>query len=306
MFNRVFKRKDESNYSELARRSRVDKQKSAEIVARRPRTAPSSRNPSPPHTDLLVCVRVPSYLKILSAKTRIQSRAQDAVKYRHSMGDTNMSPYYAQPEPFRYARTEASISSGTPIPSPTSSYGWRPREEITQVRTAPGDSPCPRMAPQTPTLSNELRNPFRSNTSDSIASISRTTSLDSFADTGVPVHRMVRASRARIIEDAAHLPQKAIICTTGAQLQVPPPTINAITDPFTDAHVASQPTSPSISRVNSPFSIDQPTTSPTPRHRKWSLLRSPKRGEQSLLNVNIPSGVMSPVRESRLTFWPKA
>ncbi|KAJ8481213.1 hypothetical protein ONZ51_g6143 [Trametes cubensis] len=242
MFNRVFKRKDESNYSELARRSRVDKQKSAEIVARRPRTAPSSRNPSPPHTDLL-------------------SRAQDAVKYRHSMGDTNMSPYYAQPEPFRYARTEASISSGTPIPSPTSSYGWRPREEITQVRTAPGDSPCPRMAPQTPTLSNELRNPFRSNTSDSIASISRTTSLDSFADTGVPVHRMVRASRARIIEDAAHLPQKAIICTTGAQLQVPPPTINAITDPFTDAHVASQPTSPSISRVNSPFSIDQPTVS---------------------------------------------
>ncbi|KAI0336317.1 hypothetical protein GY45DRAFT_1429944 [Cubamyces sp. BRFM 1775] len=291
MFDRVFKKKDESNYSDLARRSRVDKHKAADYVGKRPRTAPPSRNPSPPHADLL-------------------SRAQNAANYRHSMGDAGMSPYYASPEPFQYVRTGISASSSTPISPPTSSHGWRPREDTAHIRTAPEASPCPRMAPQTPTPSNELRNPFRSNTSDSVASISRTASLDSFADTSVPVHRMVRASRAQVVEDAGHQPQKAIICTAGAagaQLQAPPPTVNAITDPFTDAHAASQPTSPSVSRVDSPFSIDQPTTSsPTPRHRKWSLLRSPKRNDQGFLHVNIPTGVMSPVRESRLAFWSKA
>ncbi|KAH9901180.1 hypothetical protein C8Q73DRAFT_676993 [Cubamyces lactineus] len=289
MFDRMFKKKDESNYSDLARRSRVDKHKAFDYIGRRPRTAPPSRNPSPPQNDLL-------------------SRAQDTVYYRHSMGDASMSSHYAQSEPFRYMRPEASrMSSDTPASPPTSSHGWQPREDFTHVRTVQQPSPCPRMAPQTPTHSNELRNPFRTNTSDSVGSISRTASLDSFADTGVPVHRMVRASRAQVVEDATHLPQKAIICTTGAQVQAPPPSGNAFTDPFTDAHTASQPASPSISRVDSPFSIDQPTvSSPTPRHRKRSLLRSPKQSDQGLLHVDIPTGVMSPVRESRLAFWSKA
>ncbi len=109
----------------------------------------------------------------------------------------------------------------------------------------------------------ELRNPFRSDTNESMASMGRTDSFDSFADTGVPVHRTVRAFRpAHIIADASHAPQKAAIFTTevaGREPQVSPLTVNATSDPFADSPAASQSTLPVISTVGSPIPREETT-----------------------------------------------
>lgn len=172
----------------------------------------------------------------------------------------------------------------------------------------------------------ELRNPFRNDTNESMASMGRTDSFDSFADTGVPVHRTVRAFRpAHIAADGSHAPQKAAIFTTeaaGREPQVSPLTVNATSDPFVDSPVASQCTIPVVSTAGSPappeestvrlymrgllYVYSQTVQSQRPISRRWSLLRSPKRASQDFLQVKIPTGLMSPVRESRLAFWSKA
>lgn len=189
----------------------------------------------------------------------------------------------------------------------------------------PLDNPCPRMMLQRRSSSGmELRNPFRSDTNESMASMGRTDSFDSFADTGVPVHRTVRAFRpAHTIADAGHAPQKAaIFTTTGREPQVSPLTVNATSDPFADSPAASQSTLPVVSTAGSPVTREETTVRPymprllyvnsqyvqsqRPISRRWSILRSPKRASQDFLQVKIPTGLMSPVRESRLAFWSKA
>ncbi|OJT08864.1 hypothetical protein TRAPUB_215 [Trametes pubescens] len=284
MFERVFKKKDsldeQGSYSELARRSRVAKQKAAEHSSRRPRTAPSPSD--------------------FNASDRL-------IVHRHSFDDESMSPHHTTPEPLRFSSPEvlAPFSFAPPTVHPQS---LRP---VQRPPSAPQlENPCPRMMLQRRSSSGmELRNPFRSDTNESMASMGRTDSFDSFADTGVPVHRTVRAFRpAHIIADASHAPQKAAIFTTeaaGREPQVSPLTVNATSDPFADSPAASQSTLPVISTVGSPIPREE-TTSQRPVSRRWSLLRSPKRTSQDFLQVKIPTGLMSPVRESRLSFWSKA
>ncbi|EIW60574.1 uncharacterized protein TRAVEDRAFT_70918 [Trametes versicolor FP-101664 SS1] len=281
MFERVFKKKDSSDeppcsYSELARRNRVAK--AAEQSSRRPRTAPGASD----------------------------SNASDRlIVHRHSFDDESMSPHHTIPEPLRFSSPEilAPFSFTPPTIHPQS---LQPAQRPPSA--PPLDNPCPRMMLQRRSSSGmELRNPFRSDTNESMASMGRTESFDSFADTGVPVHRTVRAFRpAHIIADAGHAPQKAaIFTTTGREPQVSPLTVNATSDPFADSPAASQSTLPVVSTAASPVPREE-TTSQRPISRRWSLLRSPKRASQDFLQVKIPTGLMSPVRESRLAFWSKA
>ncbi|KAI0781144.1 hypothetical protein BD413DRAFT_22217 [Trametes elegans] len=304
MFDRVFKRKDEPTvaYTELARRSRVDKQKAADYIGRRPRTAPPSTNPA-----------------LAAQQNHVTKPFQ-----RHSLGDESAVPHRVPPLDTRFMRTIAPAGTNpsppqmrpssvkSMLPPPT-----HPSQTPLTPPTPPSNPSChglsaPRMVPSTPTSPPELHNPFRSGTNDSTPSMSRAGSTESFADTGVPVHRTVRAFRsAPTMGSAIHQPQKAAIFTAGAterQLEVPPAaTAPAMSDPFTDAHACSQPASPSVSAVGTSSHPDEPRTQrPSSRDRPWSILRSPKRGSQDFLQVQIPTGVMSPVRDSRHAFWSKA
>ncbi|KAI0637187.1 hypothetical protein C8Q77DRAFT_1155042 [Trametes polyzona] len=287
MFDRVFGKKEEPTYTTLARRARVDKQKAAEYAAaRRPRTAPASSG---------------------TASAADSNETNRTLPHRRSLGDGSMSPHRAMAEPLRFSSPEplAPFSFLPPPTQPLSPEAENPAPPSPTRHV----SPCPRMVPQRRESSVEIRNPFRSDTADSVGSMGRTESFDSFADTGVPVHRTVRAFRpAQTMGDASHIPHKAAIFTaesTTSRLQAPPSTVNAVSDPFTDSHVASQPPSPSVSVASSPVPRDQ-TSSPRLMSRPWSLLRSPKRESQDFLQVKIPTGIMSPVRESRLSFWSKA
>ncbi|KAI0361878.1 hypothetical protein OH77DRAFT_1068 [Trametes cingulata] len=281
MFDRVFKKKDESSYTDLTRRSRVDK--AAEYAGKRPRTAPASPNTT-------------SYGET--------DKAAGLSKQRHSLGEGILSSHRATPEPFF---EEPASFAFLPPPTPVSNEQMNERTPRSSRQW--DDSPCPRMAPEAPTGSNELRNPFRSSTNDSISSVGRTDSFESLADTGVPVHRTVRSFRpAQTIEDARHQPQKAAIFTVGVPdgpLDVPSISTTTTSNPFTDTHDASAPASPTGGMSRSPLSTSG-TTSPRSGSRRWSLLRSPRRGSYDFLQVKIPTGLMSPVRESRLAFWSKA
>ncbi|KAI0646846.1 hypothetical protein C8Q79DRAFT_956664 [Trametes meyenii] len=310
MFDRVFKKKDEPTFTDLTRRNRVDKQKAAEYLSRRPRTAPATpRTVSPTGSD---------------ETTRV-------INYRHSLGDVSLSPHRVIQEPFRFTAPEGSPPEFSMLPPPT--HPLNPRKAPApaaptvpsvpvQRRTPPPppspvsreESPCPRMVPRVPSASNELRNPFRrSGTADSVTSMARTESCDSFADTGVPVHRTVRAfrpARPVSVDSADHQPLRAAIFTTVGQeqpigpLAVPPSTAGVISDPFTDSHAAaSQPASPSASAMGGLSLADD---SPRNTRSRWSSLRRASKQGRDFLQVNIPTGVMSPVRESRLAFWSKA
>ncbi|KAI8998829.1 hypothetical protein BD414DRAFT_135277 [Trametes punicea] len=285
MFDRVFsKKREENNRTDLTRRNRIDK--AAEYIGRRPRTAPPS-----------------------GAATPESAESSAAMHHRRSLGEHSISSYPKSGETFRYLSTERLASSSSFLPSaagrPASATALRSRAVFE-------DCPCPRMVPQSPAGTFELRNPFRSDTNDSFSTMGRSDSFDSFADTTVPVHRTVRASRpVEVTADASHNPQRAAIFTTataGGQSEQPPWTATAITDPFTDAHATSDSTSPPPQAMtNDATSSDEPMTQqPVSRIRRWSILRSPKRGSRDFLQVHIPTGVMSPVRESRLAFWSKA
>ncbi|KAI0374675.1 hypothetical protein BV20DRAFT_935204 [Pilatotrama ljubarskyi] len=283
MFDRVFKKKDESSYTDLTRRSRVDK--AAEYMGRRPRTAPASPSIS---------------------STGDENKTIESPRHRHSLGEGILSshsatpgPFYDEPASFAFLPPPAPVSNDrTSDRTPRSSRRWK-------------DSPCPPMVPEAPEGSNELRNPFRNNTSESACSTGRSDSLESFADTGVPVHRIVRSFRpAQIIEDGSHRPQKAAIFTTGGgetSFNVPSTTSSATSNPFADSHATSAPTSRSATVDGFPLTADG-TTAASPRSgsRRWSILKSPRRGSYDFLQVKIPTAVMSPVRESRLAFWSKA
>ncbi|KAI0670597.1 hypothetical protein C8Q78DRAFT_992125 [Trametes maxima] len=310
MFDRVFKKKDESTYSDLTRKNRVDKHKAAEYLSKRPRTAPTTpRNASPTGSD----------------------ETDRVITYRHSLGDVSLSPHHAIQAPFRFTAPECSFRGFTMSPPPAHPLSPRkasapdtfttPAPAPVQRRTPPPppsptsrkESPCPHMVPGARSPSIELRNPFRrSGTVDSVTSMARTESCDSFADTGVPVHRTVRAfrpARTVSVDPADHQPLRAAIFTSAGQdepvapLAIPPSTAGVITDPFTDSHAAaSQPASPSVSAMGNTPDADAPRNT----RSRWSSLRRASKQGCDFLQVNIPTGVMSPVRESRLAFWSKA
>ncbi|KAL7283225.1 hypothetical protein ACG7TL_002652 [Trametes sanguinea] len=241
MFDRMFKKKDNGSYTDLTRRSRVDKHKAAEYYGRRPRTAPPSGNTSP------------------------SPEAQNAAaRYRHSLNDSDMSPYQASTEPFRYTSPDEYATTSTldvPIMTP------RPISAPTAGMSTSEDSPCPRMVRQPSGASNELRNPFRNNTSDSFASVGRSNSFDSFVEMVVPVHRTVRAIRpTQVVESPGHQPQKAAIFTTHEVSEErpdePPSIASVLSDPFTDSHTASPLATPSASGVESPARLVEPAVCP--------------------------------------------
>ncbi|KAI9064218.1 hypothetical protein FKP32DRAFT_1570491 [Trametes sanguinea] len=287
MFDRMFKKKDNGSYTDLTRRSR--KHRAAEYLGRRPRTAPPSGNTSP-------------------SPEAVSFHA--AARYRHSLNDSDMSPYRASPEPFRYTSPDdyaatSSLEVPPVVPRPTSA----PTAGMSTFE----DSPCPRMVPQSSGASNELRNPFRNNTSDSFASVGRSNSFESFVELAVPVHRTVRAIRpTQVVESPGHQPQKAAIFTTHDECEdrpdEPPLVASVLSDPFTDSRTISPLSTPSPSGVESPARLVEPAArEPASPRSRWSLLKSPKRSNRDFLpHVNLPAGVMSPMKDSRLAFWSKA
>ncbi|CDO70708.1 hypothetical protein BN946_scf184798.g23 [Trametes cinnabarina] len=288
MLDRVFKKKEDGSFTDLTRRSRVDRHKAAEYLSRRPRTAPPSGN--------------------TSMSLGIQNVA---TQYRRSLNDSDMSPYCASPDPFRYSSPETITSTSTlsvplVVPRPTFAPASRPSSNE--------GSPCPKMMRHSSGGSNELRNPFRNNTSDSVASIGRSNSFDSFAEAEVPVHRIVRAIRpTQLVEAGDHMPQKAAIFTTqdaSKERSAEPPSATDVTsDPFTAAHIASPCVTPSPVEEESSMKATEPAPGhSSPRQSRWSILKSPKGRSRDFLHVNIPTGIMSPMRDSRTSpsFWSKA
>ncbi|KAI0831087.1 hypothetical protein BC628DRAFT_1352204 [Trametes gibbosa] len=288
MFDNVFKKKEEPRYVQLARQARVARQKAyrEERKGKRPSTAPESSSTAPAASS---------------------AAANHSINYRRSLGDESMFPHRAIPEPLRFSAPDV-LEPFAFLPPPAQSQSPPSSARASRTPLNMADSPCPHMMPDHHTPSVELHNPFRSGTSESMTSTGRTESFDSFADTGVPIHRTVRTFRpTQTLADAKHTPQKAAIFTgetTPAHLQVPPTTTSVASDPFTDTHTtAGQSSSFSTGMASTAATQKEPKTSTS---RRWSVLRSPKRASHDFLQVKIPTGIMSPVRESRLAFWSKA
>ncbi|KAH9854036.1 hypothetical protein C2E23DRAFT_884147 [Lenzites betulinus] len=283
MFDLVFKKKEEPRYAQLARQARVATQKAyreeRKLRGKRPSSAPESsgNSPSASWSD-------DGYL----------------INHRHSLGNESMFPNRATQKPLRFS-----------APDVLEPFAFRPPSAHSQNPRVPPNmevSPCPCMMPSIRTPSVELRNPFRSGTVESVTSNGRTESFDSFADTGVPIHRSVRTFRPAHTSADTHTPQKAALFTaetTPKHSTVQPTTTTTASDPFTDTNATAGQSPSPVGMAGTTAERNKPNAQRS-TSRRWSVLRSPKRASHDFLQVKIPTGIMSPVRESRLAFWSKA
>ncbi|KAI0708976.1 hypothetical protein C8Q76DRAFT_859167 [Earliella scabrosa] len=175
MFERVFKKRDDASYSDLSRRSRVDKR-----ASRRPKTAPSSFS-SIPERDATPSPR--------------DRRSLQEESFRVTRSDSRHGFYIARGA--EHSRSSTAIETR------------RPQLEENEHASRPSINRSASSA------SCEIRNPFRSrsNTTESVPTVtmSRSPTRESSVEA---VQRMVPTYHARRIDGAASpAPHKAAIFT---------------------------------------------------------------------------------------------
>ncbi|RPD65919.1 hypothetical protein L226DRAFT_530045 [Lentinus tigrinus ALCF2SS1-7] len=172
------------------------------------------------------------------------------------------------------------------------------------VRPTLGGPPVPNRSLSA--TSCEIRNPFRSDTSDTVTTIS-TSRTSSFAGAALPVQRTVPTWFPEQTEGTMDpRPHKAAIFTN------PAAGLGITTDPFSDegpgaedSDLSTTPTTPTTpSSVHSTMQEQDMRTAQ--KRRRWSFLKSPKQSAQDFLQVHIPSGTLSPPMRPRHAFWSRA
>ena len=167
----------------------------------------------------------------------------------------------------------------------------------------------------------ELRNPFRSNTSDTVTTISMSRA-SSFGDAALPVRRTVPIWFPEQTEGAVDPPSHKAAIFTNAALG-----LDTAADPFSDdssgnedAELSTTPTTTSSAHSDMQevcdctlciplqfSSFEQQDMRPnTQKRSRWSFLKSPKQSAQDFLQVHIPSGTLSPPARHRHSFWSRA
>ncbi|KAI0747917.1 hypothetical protein C8Q80DRAFT_1169071 [Daedaleopsis nitida] len=151
---------------------------------------------------------------------------------------------------------------------------------------------CPPIDRSASSVSCEIRNPFRSNTSESIqtVSMSRTTTRGSSIESGMLVQRAVPSYYATPIEGSLNPePCRAAIFTRDIQC----------------TPEASYEECPEDAA--SPIMPTTPTEGPCQggKRHHWSFMRSAKLSPD-FLRIHIPSGILSPPnRENRNSLWSR-
>ncbi|KAI0721562.1 hypothetical protein C8T65DRAFT_630377 [Cerioporus squamosus] len=258
----LFKKKEDDGQAEGLTENRVGK------TVGRPKTAPVTFGASPKLADNV------------TASTIVN---------RHSADEGLISRYTLKrsPEPL----THLNESTSSQFPS---------NKDLPPLPSRPTLGGPPVSDRSLSEASCELRNPFRSNTSDSIntTSMSRTSS---FAEAAIPVQRMVPTLFPEQTDGIMDpLPHKAAIFTSHAH------GLGIFPDPFPDESSGPEDRSVSTTPIISFIHSHTEDSTRTPKRSRWSFLKSPKHSAQDFLQVHIPSGVFSPPTRQRHSFWSRA